>query len=85
MTSDRKQAVERASAKWIEQLLDMSGRNRLLHYKDQPDHSFDLSGLPEDALAQLMLGNPLRLSEVLTGAEFEAALKIFRSIHRNAK
>ena len=43
MTSQRTEALERAAEQWKRQLVDVSGRNRLLNYRDLTAGTLDLT------------------------------------------
>lgn len=41
--NDRRQRVERAVREWVHQLMDLTGRNQLLYYRDLKLGTLDLS------------------------------------------
>jgi very-short-patch-repair endonuclease len=58
----RRTLVERAARAWTDQLIDLSGRNGLLYYRDLSVGTLDLGIADPAAVAQLLLGTKTRLS-----------------------
>ncbi len=69
----RAAAVRRASDVWQRQLVDLSGRNRLLYYRDQQLGTIDLGApaAPADPVAvdHLLAGSTVTLSQLFRPAE----------------
>ncbi|HZJ27546.1 MAG TPA: AAA domain-containing protein, partial [Acidimicrobiia bacterium] len=65
--------VRRVSAQWQRELVDLSGRNRLLYYRDQKLGTIDLGAAqaPADPIAvdQLLDGRPVALSQLFRPTE----------------
>lgn len=69
----RVEAVRRAAERWRDQLVDVSGRNRLLNYRDLRVGTLDLTPGPESHISipmldALLLGKVIHLSELVDGA-----------------
>lgn len=63
----RREQVEQAANQWTKQLTDVSGRNRLLHYRDLKVGTLDLSDAMTLPLKRLLEGKPgckVRLSQL---------------------
>lgn len=58
----RRALVEAAARAWTAQLVDLSGRNRLLYYRDLPAGTLDLGSAARGPLASLLGGTRTRLS-----------------------
>ncbi len=69
----RAKAVRRASDVWRRQLVDLSGRNRLLYYRDQALGTLDLGAntAPADpaAVDQLLAGSLVTLTQLFASSE----------------
>ena len=59
---DRRDSVHRAVEGWVRQLIDMTGRNQLLYYRDLPVGTLDLGTADPSALDALLGGQKVRLS-----------------------
>ena len=73
MDPGRLQAVRRAAARWQDQLVDVSGRNRLLNFRDLKVGTLDLTPGPESPIKApildgLLQGRVVHLSELIEGA-----------------
>ena len=67
LTSQRMEALQRAAQQWKGQLVDVSGNNRLLNYRDLRVGTLDLTPGPEcgvspRALESLLAGRVVHLS-----------------------
>jgi very-short-patch-repair endonuclease len=62
------QSIESASREWRNGLIDVGGNNRLLNYRNGAS-TLVLDSSPQAALAKLMAGNQVRLSELFTDSE----------------
>ena len=65
--SERMEAVRRAAGQWQDQLIDVSGRNRLLNYSDLEVGTLDLtpdgaSGICVPVLENLLAGSAVRMT-----------------------
>jgi very-short-patch-repair endonuclease/DNA polymerase III delta prime subunit len=77
--------VQKAAEDWKAALIDIGGRNNLLHYRDLKLGTLDLSAASEDALVRLFGGKTIRVSSLFSGAEQgEQALRRARTIYRKA-
>ena len=70
----REEAVRRAANRWQEQLVDVSGRNRLLNYRDLRVGTLDLTPGPDSQikpqiLDSLLDGKAIYLSSLYAGVE----------------
>jgi hypothetical protein len=83
--SDRRVAlVQNAIRDWTHQLIDLGGRNNLLHYRDLRASTLDLTVADRGALANLLQGKTVRLASMFKDTELSGALKRARSIHKKA-
>ena len=72
--TQRSDAVRRAAEHWKRQLLDVSGRNRLLNYRDLKTGTLDLtpsddSGMDARALDALLAGKQVRMTALFPGGD----------------
>lgn len=81
---DRRQLVGRAVHRWAEELIDLSGRNNLLHHRDLRSGTLDVSEGDLDAMNRLLAGNKVRLSKLLTPDLTGDANRRIRTIARAA-
>lgn len=86
----RQDAVARAVSKWIKQLVDLTGRNRLLYYRTLKRGTLELTKGDELAVDALLQGKKMQLSRLLPVTEedpdrLDEALKNARTIHRKAR
>lgn len=65
--------ITRAIAAWTGQLVDVSGRNTLLCYRDLKAGTLDLSHADEIAIERLLAGHTVRLSNALVGPVWDPA------------
>ena len=91
MTSQRTEALERAAEQWKRQLVDVSGRNRLLNYRDLTAGTLDLTperapGIDLRILESLLAGRTVQMRGLFPGEEALAdARKRLSTIHRQAQ
>ena len=91
MTSQRTEALQRAAEHWKRQLVDVSGRNRLLNYRDLTVGTLDLtperaSGMDPRVLESLLAGRTVQMQGLFPGEEALAdARKRLSTIHRQAQ
>lgn len=65
----RSQQVERASKAWTGQLVDLTGRNNLLYYRDLRVGSLPLDSCPPRLLFSALQGRPVLLSALFEEEE----------------
>lgn len=87
---DKSNLISAAAEQWTENLLDRSGRNPLLYYRDLSRGTLNLSagaetGVREAALAKLLDGRKTRLSHLFGEAEVKEAARRARTIAAKAK
>ena len=56
--------ISRAVKDWTGQLVDVSGRNTLLCYKDLKAGTLDFSGVTDVALERILVGYAIRFSDL---------------------
>ena len=95
-SADRLEVVRRAAARWRNDLVDVSGRNRLRRYRDLRTSTLDLTptsegGADAGALDRLLGDRPVALSDLFSeaplrdgGAAFDDARRRLRTIHKTA-
>lgn len=78
-TATREDALRRAAERWKRQLIDVSGRNRLLNYRDLKTGTLDLtagedgnSTVNRQALESLLSGRAVKMTRLLAGEEAQA-------------
>ena len=81
---DRRQLVARATQRWAEELIDLSGRNNLLHHRDLRAGTLDVSDGDLDAMNRLLSGRKVRLSMLLAPDATGDANRRMRTIARTA-
>lgn len=78
--------VRRAATEWTQQLLDLSGRNNLLHFRDLRRGTLDLTSAEPRVFSALLQGKSIRLSTLFPETEQrEDALSRARALHKKAK
>jgi hypothetical protein len=78
--------VREATRRWSEQLIDVAGRNSLLHYRDLQAGTLDLAGADETALAAVHAGRAMPLAKLFPDAGAHAdAVKRARTIRNKAR
>ena len=83
LTSQRMEALQRAAQQWKGQLVDVSGNNRLLNYRDLRAGTLDLTPGPEcgvslRALESLLAGRVVYLSGLFPEEESLADRELTR-------
>lgn len=77
--------LSRAAQEWKSALIDVSGTNRLLHFK-ATSTTLDLSAASESSVAKLLRGNPVSLRELFEpGVDLERAMKAAAALHRKER
>jgi very-short-patch-repair endonuclease len=85
-SKQRVELVQKAVKEWVRQLVDLGGRNNLLHYRDLKAGTLDLSAANQRALSGLLQGKPIRMASLFPDPEQrEGALRRARTIHSKAK
>ena len=71
---------------WKNALVDLGGRNNLLHYRDLKLGTVDLTAADREAVSGLLLGKATRVSALFADPEQrEQVLRRVRTIHNKAK
>jgi very-short-patch-repair endonuclease/DNA polymerase III delta prime subunit len=84
--SGRAGLVQKASTDWKSALVDLGGRNNLLHYRDLKRGTVDLTVADFDAFTGLLLGKATRISALFRDREErDQVLRRVRTIHNKAK
>ena len=84
--SRRAGLVMQAAADWKNALVDLGGRNNLLHYRDLKLGTFDLTEADRDAVGSLLLGKATRVTSLFSDpGQRDQALRRVRTIHNKAK
>jgi very-short-patch-repair endonuclease len=81
----RSRHVERASKNWTGQLVDLTGRNNLLYYRDLKVGSLPLESCPPDLLFAALQGRPVLLSHLFPEEdELQDAARRARAVRNKA-
>ena len=81
----RIEAVQRATKAWTGQLVDLTGRNNLLYYRDLKVGSLPLDASPRELIYRALAGRAVLLSKLFPDEENrENALKRARSVRNKA-
>ena len=84
--SRRAGLVQKAATDWKNALVDLGGRNNLLHYRDLKLGTFDLTAADRDVVSGLLLGKATRVSALFDDPEQrDQMLRRVRTIHNKAK
>jgi very-short-patch-repair endonuclease len=82
---ERSRHVRRASKTWTGQLVDLTGRNNLLYYRDLKVGSLPLESCPSKLLFAALQGRPVLLSSLFTEEEqLQDAVKRTRAVRNKA-
>lgn len=77
--------VHKAVQEWIHQLIDVGGRNNLLHYRDLKLGTLDLSKADPRALSNLLQSRPVRLGALFPDPDERGdAVRRARAIHKKS-
>lgn len=83
---DRTGLVRRTVKQWVNELIDLGGRNNLLHYRDLKTGTLGLDGADEEALTALLKGRTTRITRLFQIEELRKdAIRRARAVHRKAK
>src|SRR5437870_1906286 len=78
--------VRRVLNEWRQQLIDLTGRNNLLRYRDLRLGTLDLTAGDQETLTQLLRGRPVRISHLFPNPEEkDPPTRRARAIHKKAK
>ncbi|HUY10017.1 MAG TPA: AAA domain-containing protein [Candidatus Dormibacteraeota bacterium] len=78
--------VQTAVKEWIAALVDLGGRNNLLHYRDLKLGTLDVTAASSSTLVTLLQGKAIRVSSLFTDqAQREDGLRRARIIYNKAK
>ena len=84
--SRRAGLVQKAATDWKNALVDLGGRNNLLHYRDLKRGTLDLTAADRDAVSGLLQGKATRVSALFSDPEQrDQVLRRVRVIHNKAK
>jgi very-short-patch-repair endonuclease/DNA polymerase III delta prime subunit len=82
----RSRLVKKTVEEWKSALVDLGGRNNLLHYRDLKQGTLDLTIAAPDAVSGLLAGKATRVSWLFGSTDQrEQALRRVRVIHNKAK
>src|SRR4051812_46623982 len=83
--SQRLETVRKASKVWTGQLVDLTGRNNLLYYRDLKVGTLPLDDVPQGLLFDALVGRPVLLSKLFPDSEKrEDAIKRARAVRNRA-
>jgi very-short-patch-repair endonuclease len=78
--------VQKAATDWKNALVDLRGRNNLLHYRDLKRGTLDLTTADREVVSGLLLGKATRVSALFSDPEQrDQMLRRVRTIHNKAK
>ena len=84
--SRRAGLVQKAATDWKNALVDLGGRNNLLHYRDLKLGTLDLTMADRDVVGDLLLGKAVRVMTLFSDpAQSAQVLRRARTIHNKAK
>ena len=85
-TKRRVELVQRAVREWTAALIDLGGRNNLLHYRDLKAGTLDLSSAAPGVVATLLQGKAIKTSTLFNDPdERERSVRRLRTISSKAK
>src|ERR1700694_5092170 len=85
-TGGRFAAVRKAAAAWTGQLVDLTGRNSLLYYRDLKVGTLPLDSSPRPLIYSVLAGRPASLSKLFGDQTALAdAVKRARSVRNKGK
>ena len=78
--------VQKAAGDWKSALVDLGGRNNLLHYRDLKLGTVDLTAADREVVSGLLLGKAIRVSGLFADpVQREQVLRRVRTVHNKAK
>ena len=84
-TASRLEAVHKATKAWTGQLVDLTGRNSLLYYRDLKVGTLPLDSSPRQLIYAVLAGRPASLSKLFPDANaLKDAVKRARSVRNKA-
>lgn len=82
----RRKLVEAAAKRWIADLVDLTGRNNLLYYRDLKRGTLSLDDVPVRLIFSALQGKTIRLSQFFRDPDKrEDAVRRTRAVHAKAK
>ena len=82
----REQLVSRAAGEWKSALIDLTGRNNLLRYRDLQRGTLDLTTADPAVIGELLRGKPIKVSSLVDDpGELDQLQARVRAIHNKAK
>jgi hypothetical protein len=85
-TKQRVELVQKAVKEWTAQLVDLGGRNNLVHYRDLRQGTLDLTAAAHRPLSALLQNKTVKVSALFPDPdERDALLRRARTIHNKAK
>jgi very-short-patch-repair endonuclease len=85
-STPRAEAVEKAVKVWTGQLVDLTGRNNLLYFRDLKVGTLDLGKAPQQLLFDVLAGKVVTLSRLFSEEEARAdALRRARAVRNRAQ
>lgn len=82
----RRAAVKAVLPRWRSQLIDVSGGNRLLYYRDLKVGTLDLAGASPTAVAELLAGRSVRAARLFPeAARLPLVVKALKAIEKPAR
>ena len=85
-SNEQIEIIQKAVAQWTHDLIDLGGRNNLLHFRDLKLGTADLTDCPATAVSSLLQGRVVRIAHLFPVAEDrDAALRRFRTIRAKKK
>jgi hypothetical protein len=84
ISKERRAAVERARNTWVEKLIDLSRRNRLLYFRDTKTGSVDITDCDPRILGDFLQGHEVTLSALLPRVDETSTLARAKEIRRTA-
>ena len=85
-SSGRVDAVRKATKIWTGQLVDLTGRNNLLYYRDLKVGTLPLDSAPRQLILDALVGRSVTISKLFPGEEALAdALKRARTVHNKSR
>ena len=84
--SRRAGLVQKAATDWKNALVDLGGRNNLLHYRDLKRGTLDLTSANPNVVSDLLIGKTVKVSALFSDLEQrDQMLRRVRTIHNKAK
>src|SRR3954454_20834431 len=81
----RASLVRRAVAQWRQKLIDVTGRNNLLRFRELKLGTVDVSSVPPAILISLLQGKPVRSSHLASEELRQDVVRRLRAVYKKAK